>query len=178
MSDGAGIEWFDQPGGDPVELSLPSPLWLALAEEWSGALLDVLNAIEPRVEHIGSTAVPGLLAKPVVDLQVSVPDVDDEGTYRAALESLGFVLRAREPGHRFFRPPAGQPRIVHVHVCQKGSDWERDHLLFRDQLRARPDLAARYAELKRRLAREKGTDRIGYTEGKAEFIRDVLRSAG
>jgi GrpB-like predicted nucleotidyltransferase (UPF0157 family) len=127
-------------------------------------------------EHIGSTAVPGLVAKPVIDLQVAVPDVTDEGTYRTPLESLGLILRAREPGHRFFRPAAGRPRVVHVHVCAQGSTWERDHLLFRDQLRARADVAAAYAELKTRLAAEVGSDRAAYTAGKSSFIKQVVES--
>jgi GrpB-like predicted nucleotidyltransferase (UPF0157 family) len=106
-----------------------------------------------------------------------VPDVDDESAYRPELEALGLILRAREPGHRFFRPPAGQPRVVHVHVCQRDSEWERDHLVFRDRLRADRGLAAAYAELKRQLVREVGTDRFAYTDGKSAFIRDAIEDA-
>jgi GrpB-like predicted nucleotidyltransferase (UPF0157 family) len=174
----SGVEWFDRPGGEPVELHPPSPRWRELADQWTAAIGSALAALAPRVEHVGSTAVPGLVAKPVVDLQVSVPDVDDEQAYRPALESLGLVLRAREPGHRFFRPPAGQPRTVHVHVCGRGSAWERETLVFRDRLRARPEIAAAYAELKQRLTAELGADRAAYTEGKSGFIRSVVDSAG
>jgi GrpB-like predicted nucleotidyltransferase (UPF0157 family) len=112
----------------------------------------------------------------VIDLQVSVPDIEDEPAYRPALESLGLVLRAREPGHRFFRPPAGHPRTVHVHVCELGSTWEREHLAFRDELRARPELAAAYAGLKQGLAAAVGADRAAYTDGKSAFIRRVVDS--
>jgi len=177
MPDPAGTEWFDQPGGEPVELREPSPRWLKLAEEWSDAIGHALLPLRPRIEHVGSTAVPGLVAKPVIDLQVSVPDVGDELTYRPGLESLGLVLQARQPGHCFFRPPSGEPRVMHVHVCGQGSDWEREHLLFRDLLRARPDLAAAYAQLKQDLAREVGWDRFAYTEGKTKFIRCVVEAA-
>ncbi|MEJ7691066.1 MAG: GrpB family protein [Nocardioidaceae bacterium] len=177
MLNTAGTEWFDRPGGEPVELHEPSPGWLDLADQWMVAIQGRLESVRPRIEHVGSTAVPGLVAKPVVDLQLSVPDVADELAYRPGLESLGLVLRAREPEHRFFRPPAGQPRTVHVHVCRHGSEWERVHLLFRDELRAKPDLAAAYARLKEGLAREVGSDRFAYTECKTEFIRGVVESA-
>jgi GrpB-like predicted nucleotidyltransferase (UPF0157 family) len=131
-----------------------------------------------RVEHVGSTAVPVLVAKPVVDLQVSVSDVEDEASYRSGLESLGLVLRARERGHRFFRPPAGEPRTVHVHVCEQNSDWEHRHLVFRDELRANPEVARAYGRLKQELVREMGSDRFAYTEGKNDFIQDVIETAG
>jgi GrpB-like predicted nucleotidyltransferase (UPF0157 family) len=78
----------------------------------------------------------------------------------------------------FFRPPAGQPRTVHVHVCVMGSAWEREHLAFRDELRARADVVTAYAELKVRLAKAFGSDRAAYTDGKAAFIRSVIDSTG
>jgi GrpB-like predicted nucleotidyltransferase (UPF0157 family) len=173
---GLDVEWFDRPGDDPIELRQHAADWAVRADEWAAAIRRALPTLAPRVEHVGSTAVPGLVAKPVLDLQVAVPDVEDERTYRPALESLGLVLRVREPGHRFFRRPAGQPRTVHVHVCQRDSPWERDHLAFRDRLRARPELATAYADLKRRLADELGSDRAAYTDGKSAFIRSVLDS--
>ena len=163
--------------GEPVQLHEHSAAWAPLAERWMSDLRRALRPLAPRVEHIGSTAVPGMAAKPVVDLQVSVDDVDDEAAYRPALESLGLVLRAREPGHRFFRPPAGQPRAVHVHVCTRGSGWEQDTLTFRDVLRRRPEVAAAYAELKRRLAAEHATDRAAYTDGKTAFVRSVVQGS-
>src|SRR5206468_2299977 len=79
---------------------------------------------------------------------VAVPDLEDESAYRPALERLGLVLRLRERSRRFFRPPATAARTVHVHACQQASAWERDHLAFRDYLRAHPAVTARYAPLK------------------------------
>jgi GrpB-like predicted nucleotidyltransferase (UPF0157 family) len=178
VAEGPDVEWFGRPGGEPVELCAPSPHWREVADEWRTAIVRALFSLQPRVEHIGSTAVPGLLAKPVIDLQVSLPRLDDEASYRPALEELGLVLRAREPGHRFFRPPAGRPRIVHVHVCERDSTWERERLAFRDLLRRRPDVAAAYAAVKLRLAEDVGSDRAAYTAGKSDFIRFWVRSAG
>jgi GrpB-like predicted nucleotidyltransferase (UPF0157 family) len=108
---------------------------------WIERLHKALAPLEVRIEHDGSTAVPGLSAKPVIDLQVSVPSIADKNGYRPALESLGLVLRARAPDDRFFRPTASAPRTVHVHVCERGSAWERDHILFRDLLRVHPSAA-------------------------------------
>lgn len=178
MTDDSEIEWFDRPGAEPVEVHEPSARWAEVAEAWSAEIGDALAATRARVEHVGSTAVPGLPAKPVIDLQVSVPDVDDEPAYRPALESLGLVLRAREPWHRFFRPPAGQPRTVHVHICTHGSDWEREHLLFRDHLRRHPETAASYADLKRHLAQELGHDRLAYAEGQDRVHSESHRDCG
>lgn len=167
-------EWFDRPGGEPVELRSSDPGWAVAADAWAGRIRAVLAPTTARVEHIGSTAVPGLVAKPVLDLQVAVPNVTEEASYRPALEALGLVLRQREPDHRFFRPAAGEPRTVHVHVCQQGSGWERDHLRFRDQLRADPELAAAYGALKAQLARDHRTDRLAYNEGKTAFIAAAI----
>ena len=167
-------EWFDKPGGEPVELSEPDPSWPDAAAEWADRIQSAITPTIATVEHVGSTAVPGLEAKPVLDLQVAVPDITDEADYRPGLESLGLVLRQRASDNRFFRPPAGEPRTVHVHVCGSGSAWERDHLHFRDRLRADPTLAASYAALKRGLAAQVGHERFAYNNGKAQFIADAI----
>jgi GrpB-like predicted nucleotidyltransferase (UPF0157 family) len=167
---------LDRPKRDPPVIVDSDPSWARLAIEWITSLSNALAPLPVRIEHVGSTAVPGLAAKPVLDIQIAVPDINDEQAYRPALESLGLVLRAREPGHHFFRPPADQPRTVHVHVCEHGSDWERSYLLFRDYLRAHPDRAAEYAQLKRTLATAT-TDRQTYTNGKDAFIQEALLDA-
>ncbi|WP_207632279.1 GrpB family protein [Occultella kanbiaonis] len=168
------IEWFDRPGGEPAVIVAPSTQWATEATRWLNRIRAAIGDPNVRLEHIGSTAVPGLPAKPVLDVQVSVPNLADEARYRPALESLGLILRVREPGHRFFRPPAGEPRTVHVHVCEIGSVWESDQLRFRDALRASPETARSYADLKQHLAEALGHDREAYTRGKSDFIRSVL----
>jgi GrpB-like predicted nucleotidyltransferase (UPF0157 family) len=97
-------------------------------------------------------------------------------SYRPALESVGLILRTRAPDHRFFRPPADRPRVVHVHVCECDAEWERQHLLFRDFLIAHPDWAVQYAELKRHLAAT-SADRASYGAGKRPFIEQALAHA-
>ncbi len=101
------------------------------------------------VEHIGSTGVPGLVAKPIVDVLLLVADVDAEGAYVPRLESVGFVLRVREPEHRMLRMPA---RDVHLHVYAPGRPEVRDYLDLRDWLRVAFGDRERYAATKRRLA--------------------------
>jgi GrpB-like predicted nucleotidyltransferase (UPF0157 family) len=172
-----GSEWFAEEGGEPVELVRSDPSWPRRFDHIRRQLADALGPAALRIDHIGSTAVPGLDAKPVIDVQVSVARLDAEDEYRSQIESLGWELRAREPEHRFFRPAAGEPRTVHVHVCQAGSTWERAHLLFRDYLHAHPARAAEYVALKRQLASSLGRDRAAYTRSKNPFIAETLQLA-
>jgi GrpB-like predicted nucleotidyltransferase (UPF0157 family) len=124
-----------------------------------------------RIDHIGSTAVPGLVAKPIIDIDVSVPDADDDATYLPPLRDAGYLLRVREPGHRMVRTPALD---VHVHICTAGSDWERWHLLFRDRLRADANDRAAYAKLKLRLAEQDWPDMNAYADAKGPLIEEIL----
>lgn len=163
--------------GDAVEVVPYDRVWPQRYAEMRGRLVEVLGPVARRIEHVGSTAVAGLAAKPVVDIQVSVEDLRDEPAYRGAIESLGFGLRYRKAHWRYFRPIPGIPRDYQVHVCQSGSKWERDHLLFRDYLRVLPDRAAEYGTLKRDLAPRYGSDRVGYTDAKAPFIKETLQRA-
>jgi GrpB-like predicted nucleotidyltransferase (UPF0157 family) len=162
---------------DPIDVVDYDPAWPALFEEMRVRLAAALGPLAKRIDHVGSTAVPGLAAKPIVDIQVSVPDIDDEDAYRGPIESCGFALRYREPGHRYFRPPPGLPRSWQVHVCTVGSEWERNHLLFRDYLRAHPAAASRYAAVKREVAAQHRADRIAYTDAKGPLINEMLERA-
>jgi GrpB-like predicted nucleotidyltransferase (UPF0157 family) len=156
----------------PYDLS-----WPGRYERWRDRLDEQLGATALRIEHVGSTAVPGLLAKPVIDIQISVPDLNDESRYVRQVEQAGVQLRSRDALHRFFRPFAGQPRDVHVHVCQAGSDWEREHLLFRDYLRSHADARDAYAKVKQEAAQVWSDDRIAYTEAKTGVVLDLLDAA-
>ncbi|MGO9297099.1 MAG: GrpB family protein [Streptosporangiaceae bacterium] len=153
------------------------PSWPAQYERWRDRLDDRLAGTALRIAHVGSTAVLGLPAKPTIDIQVSVADLDDESRYVAQIEQAGVQLRSRDVLHRFFRPFAGRPRDVHVHVCQAGAAWEREHLLFRDYLRSHPDARDAYAWAKREAARVWSDDRIAYTEAKTGIILDLLDAA-
>ncbi len=151
--------------------------WPAEFAAWRRRLDEALGPVAVSIEHVGSTAVPGLAAKPIIDIQVSVRDVEDEVAYVPAVDRTGVPLRASEPGHRYFRPAGQEPRTVQIHVCDAGSRWERDHLLFRDYLRADSVVRASYARLKRDLAERYRDDRLAYTDAKSTFILDTLASA-
>ncbi|HUF01317.1 MAG TPA: GrpB family protein [Gaiellaceae bacterium] len=162
---------------DPIEVVVYRKEWAERFAAWHTCLVEALGTRAVRVEHVGSTAVPGLAAKPVVDILVGVRDVEDEGSYVPATEGLGVALRSRDPGHRYFRPAGDLPRTVHIHVVEAGGDWERGHLLFRDFLRADEPTRRRYASLKRELAARYRDDRLAYNEGKTGFILDALQQA-
>ena len=132
-----------------------------------------------RLEHVGSTAVPGLAAKPIVDLQVSVAALEPRERYVAALERLGyqFVPAPESPDYHFFARPPARPRSHHLHVCAVGSDHERRHLAVRDFLRAHDEEALRYARLKRRLADRHPHDRLAYIAGKDAYVGDLQARA-
>lgn len=131
-----------------------------------------------RIDHIGSTAVAGLAAKPIIDVQISVVSLEPSDMYRASLERLGFVFRAANPDRskRYFREGAGQRR-THIHVRRAGSWSEQLNLLFRDYLRAHPTEAEQYAAMKRALAAAHRDDREAYTAAKHPFIWAVMARA-
>lgn len=162
---------------DPVEVVAYRDEWAPAFAEWRERLVEVLGETAVRVDHVGSTAVPGLAAKPVIDIQVSVRDVEEEAAYVPAIEGLGVALRSRDAGHRYFRPAGDAPRTVQIHVIDAESEWEREHLLFRDFLRADAETRDRYARLKLELATRYRDDRLAYNEAKTGFILDALQAA-
>jgi GrpB-like predicted nucleotidyltransferase (UPF0157 family) len=162
---------------EPIEVLPYEPSWPATFDRWRARLGTCIGDAATRIEHVGSTSVPGLGAKPIVDIQVSVADLLDEGRYVPGCEAAGLMFRLRDDEHRYFRPPFGLPREVHVHVCAVGSAWERDHLLFRDFLRTHPDACDAYATTKREAAALWGDDSMGYTEAKSDVILPILEAA-
>lgn len=162
---------------DPHELTSYDPDWTVRFGVWRERLAKSLHLAATRIDHVGSTAVPGMVAKPIIDIQVSVPNVDDEPSYLPGAESIGLIMRLRECGHRLLWPPAKKPRDVHVHICGSGSTWERDHMLFRDYLRAHPAVRENYAALKQELITRWQHDRKAYGEAKTAFVLDTLADA-
>ncbi len=163
---------------DPILVLPYDPAWPARFRELAAAIRRALGGVALRVDHIGSTAVPGLAAKPVIDIQISVRSLEPLDAFRVPLERLGYVWRSDNPDQtkRYFREPAGTPR-VHVHVRKAGSWGEQFALLFRDYVRAHPEVATRYAELKLGLAERYRHDREGYVEAKGPFIWTTIREA-
>jgi GrpB-like predicted nucleotidyltransferase (UPF0157 family) len=162
----------------PLEVVEYDRTWTGKFAAYRADLAAALGPVALRIEHVGSTAVPGLVAKNVVDIMVVVPDEADSRSYRAAIESTGLALAHRdaEQAWSFFRPPA-PPRNRHIHVTSRGSQMEREQLLFVDYLRDHPVVAASYGALKQRLAARHADDRVGYRDEKTVFVTDVLRRA-
>ena len=157
-----------------VRLVEHDPAWAARFADERARLLTVLGDLPAEIEHVGSTAVPGLVAKPILDLLVGRPP-GDVAPYVAALQRAGYVYRGEAgiPGRHYFR--RGDPRTHHLHLVERGGALWRDHLAFRDRLRADAALAAEYGALKQRLALRHAGDRAAYTEAKAPFVTAVLR---
>ena len=158
---------------DPaVRIVDPDPGWPARAAAELRRVEHALGPVAVRLEHVGSTAVPGLAAKPILDLQLSVDRLEPRERYVAALERLGylFVPAPESPDYHLFARPPQRPRTHHLHVCRAGSDHELRHVAVRDFLRTHPDEAERYAALKRRLAADHPQDRLGYISGKHAYL--------
>lgn len=175
-----------QPGsvsGDPVGARVIrivpyDPPWPVRFAELARTLRRALGDVALRIDHIGSTAVVGLAAKPVIDIQVSVAALEPTAPFRDPLQRLGFVYRAQntERTKRYFREPPGEPR-THIHVRRAGSFSEQFPLLFRDYLRTHPADKIAYVALKRRLAAEFRHDGAAYTDAKVDFFWEVIRRA-
>ena len=161
----------------PIEIHPYRDEWPTRYEHSAKRIRAAIGEKALRIEHIGSTAVPGLAAKDVIDIQVSVASFLPEAAYRQPLESLGYTYRPDDdPAHRFFkRDGPDERRLVNIHVCEVGSAWEERHLLFREYLRTNSEKAAEYQLLKVRLSSEHD-DVESYTEAKSDFIAKAIAS--
>jgi GrpB-like predicted nucleotidyltransferase (UPF0157 family) len=151
--------------------------WPARYEARAAELRSVLGDRARLIEHIGSTSVPGLVAKPIVDIVVGIDDPDDEAAYLPDLEAAGYHLRVREPGHRALL--GGEPdEPVNLH-CYPPEDMEiRRYLAFRDRLRSSAADRDLYAATKRELAQQEWRDINYYAEAKTSVINEILARAG
>lgn len=153
------------------------PTWPGVFEHEADAVRAVMGADVVEIEHIGSTSVPGLAAKPIIDLLVAVDSFAPLEDYAAQLARLGYKHQphVNDSERLFFWK--GTPRSYHLHLVEYAT-WEyQRHLLFRDYLRAHPAVAAQYETLKRDLAQRYKHDRLAYTDSKATFINAVIDRA-
>lgn len=164
------VELIGGPEKRAIVIEPYSSAWPDIFEEHRRRINDVLGGVACRVDHIGSTAVKGLAAKPIIDIQVSVLDVEQEASYLEPLVAAGYQPRVREPGHRMFRTPELH---VHLHVCDAGSDWERRHLLLRDWLRQSAADRQAYAELKTQLQTQGWETMNHYADAKTVLISEM-----
>lgn len=137
-----------------------------------------LGSLGSRIEHVGSTSVPGLPAKPTIDMDVVIESEDQLGDAAARLAAIGYESRGDlgVTGRYAFKSPAGSPNH-HLYVCARDSAELHRHLAFRDYLRGHPEEAAAYGRLKQSLAQAHPFDREGYTGGKTHWIEQALQLA-
>ena len=152
--------------------------WPQRFESLSSLIGAAVGEIALSIEHVGSTAVPGLAAKPIIDIDVVVLD-QDVGVGIARLAAAGYEHEgeAGVPGREAFRRPPDSP-AHHLYLCRSTSLALANHLAIRDCLRANPPVAQAYGDLKKRLALEFAHDRAGYVEAKSAFLLAVLREVG
>ena len=160
-----------------IKIADYDPDWPQKFESHAKRIADALGPSALRIEHIGSTSVLGLAAKPIIDILVVVPDSADESAYLPQLEAAGYVLRVREPDwneHRMFRTPE---RDVHVHIYSAGCRENERCLIFRDRLRGNVDDRSRYEKTKRELAMKAWSDMNAYAEAKTMVIESIIAVA-
>ncbi len=168
-----------------IEVVDYDPHWIAVFEQEAARLARVFGKRILEVHHIGSTAVSGLQAKPIVDILVVLDDTGDIASFTLAMEALGYRARGEcldapipgTPGRFYFSKNTSGVRSHQVHVCAKGHTEIADKLAFRDYLRAHECEAAAYGDLKRRLAVEHRFDTVGYTRAKDDFVKSALVNA-
>lgn len=164
---------------EPIVLVPHDPAWaLRFSEERARIAAVFADVPGVEIEHVGSTAIPGIAAKPVIDLMLGAPSLADIEARIPAVEALGYryvrEFEAELPERRYFRRAARGPRTHHLHAVVLGGPFWRDHLAFRDFLRRHPADARAYESLKHSLAESCDGDREVYTDGKSAFVRGIL----
>jgi GrpB-like predicted nucleotidyltransferase (UPF0157 family) len=153
------------------------PDWPSKFEMHARIIAGALGASAVRIDHIGSTSVPGLAAKPIIDILVVVQDSAGESAYLPQLEAAGYVLRVREPEwneHRMFKTPEAD---VHIHIYSTGCPEIQRNLIFRDRLRHNSDDRRRYEQTKRELAAKEWPDMNAYADAKTDVIESIIAAA-
>lgn len=164
---------------EPVIVEPYNDNWPSLFNELRNQIIKQIGPYINRVDHIGSTSVVGLAAKPIVDIQISVSDFEHMEPIRTGLAALGYQYRSDNGDltKRYFRESSGMRR-THIHIRQSGSWSEQFNLLFRDYLREHEEAKNQYATVKNKLAKQYRNDREQYVEAKTEIIWDIITPVG
>ena len=163
--------------GGSVELVEYDPSWPELFAREAQWIATALNERALRIEHVGSTSVPGLAAKPIIDILLVVTDSADENGYAGSLSASGYVLRIREPDwyqHRMFK---GEDPIVNLHVFSEGCPEIERMLLFRDWIKSNPADCALYGRTKRELAQREWKYIQNYADAKGAVVEEIVGRA-
>ncbi len=183
-SDGTELFWYETYKSDGIELAPYDDLWPQIAE----LEIKILRELIPRkhlidIQHVGSTAIPGMLAKPIIDIQIvvdSLPNIKKAAIN--TLENIGYIYWREDPDPEkmFFvkgMPPFGEKRTHHVHIIEPQSKRGQHRIIFRDYLIAHPEAAHEYEQLKIKLSQQYTYDREQYTDAKTQFINKILKEA-
>jgi GrpB-like predicted nucleotidyltransferase (UPF0157 family) len=170
--------------GRTIEVVDQTPEWSALFEKEAAHLAVIFGTQLVAVHHIGSTAIAGIKAKPIIDILVVIKHIKTIETFNAPMQQLGYRPRGEcldnpipgTPGRFYFSKDA-DVRTHQVHVCQEGHEDIEDKLAFRDYLRAHREEAEEYSRLKEHLAAEHRHDSVGYIQGKDAFVRGIIAKA-
>lgn len=161
----------------PVLLTHYDPIWSEKFNKEKQNLLSAAGKFLTRIEHIGSTAIPGMVAKPTVDILAAITSLQEAKTLIKVVSSIGYIyvpeFENELPERRYFYKDSADEDAFHLHVVELDSPFWKRHIAFRNYLRTHPDEADAYAELKIKLANEHTTDRNAYTDGKSEFIHRI-----
>lgn len=162
-----------------VELIMHDPDWARQYEAEAERLTAVFQPHLRAIHHIGSTAVPGIKAKPIIDILIEVGDIASVDACNTVMDELGYIAKGENgiPGRRYFRRGSDAHHTHHIHVYQTGHPEIKRHLAFRDYLIANPPVAQAYSRLKEELARRYRTEPAQYTTSKSDFIADVNAKA-
>lgn len=162
----------------PIVLEPYNPIWKSWADDEIAALGNLLTDFSPAINHIGSTSIPRIMAKPIVDILVEISADRDWGSVRRILEEAGYICMSETENRMSFNtgytPQGYADKVLHIHVHAPG---DNDEIVFRDYLIHHPDVAKKYEHLKLSLLPKFKHDRDGYTGAKTTFIRGVLRIA-
>jgi GrpB-like predicted nucleotidyltransferase (UPF0157 family)/predicted RNA-binding protein associated with RNAse of E/G family len=169
--------------GHPVTIADYDPRWPLIYAKERSRILGAVGKTIVAIEHIGSTAVPGLGAKPIIDIIVALPRLSDAQNCIEPLKGIGYEYvpeyEALIPERRYFRkgPESIPDKHFHLHMVERNGDFWKRHLMFRDYLRSHPDMAQQYSRLKKELAEKHASNREAYTEAKTSFIESVIVQA-
>jgi GrpB-like predicted nucleotidyltransferase (UPF0157 family) len=153
--------------------------WAELYDAEAGNLKNCLRELAVDIQHVGSTAVPGLISKPIIDIAIAVTSRSDIAAVVKCLLTIGYIDRADQGasgGYLLVKESEPDVRTFHIHVVEKSDVQWRNYIIFRDCLRRNVKTRAEYARLKKTLAVKYPKDRESYTGGKAQFIKDVLKN--
>ena len=162
-----------------IELVEYNPMWIEMYEKEAASVMSALGNLALRIHHIGSTAIPGTCAKPLIDILAEAVEVESIDSRNDAMIELGYEPRGEFgiPGRRYFSKGTDEKRTHHVHIFQVGDPQIERHLNFRDYLIAHPDIAKEYCKIKKQLAAQFPNDIGNYTDGKSEFINNIDQRA-